>query len=84
MWSLTLPQVAATLSAALVAYDTTNQAGECLLDAKMLNVEIVVMLITAILGPVLTEWFASKMAPEATAPSPLTPRVTVSALSEPP
>ena len=26
MWSLTLPQVAATLAAALVAFDTTNQA----------------------------------------------------------
>ena len=84
MWSLTLPQVAATLAAALVAYDTTNQAGERLLDAKMLNVVIVVMLITAILGPVLTERFGSKMPPEATAPNPLTPRVTVSALSEPP
>jgi Kef-type K+ transport system membrane component KefB len=32
MWSLTLPQVAATLAAALVAYDTRNPAGQRLLD----------------------------------------------------
>ena len=37
MWSLTLPQVAATLAAALVAYDTFDPAGHRLLDEPMLN-----------------------------------------------
>ena len=34
MWSLTLPQVAATLAATLVAYRTFNAAGEPLLDKQ--------------------------------------------------
>ena len=36
MWALTLPQVAATLAATLVGYDTLNEAGVRLLDEKML------------------------------------------------
>ena len=58
MWALTLPQVAATLAAALVAYHTVNPAGQRLLDGNMLNAVLVLMLATSILGPVLTERFA--------------------------
>lgn len=65
MWSLTLPQVAATLAAALVAFSTFNSAGQRLLDDKMLNVVLVVVLMTSILGPVLTEHFAPGMLPSA-------------------
>ncbi|HEY1412575.1 MAG TPA: cation:proton antiporter, partial [Rhodopila sp.] len=61
VWALTLPQVAATLAATLVAYDTRNAAGQRLLDSTMLNVVLVLMLVTAILGPVLTERFTSRM-----------------------
>jgi Kef-type K+ transport system membrane component KefB len=61
VWALTLPQVAATLAATLVAYDTRNAAGQRLLDGTMLNVVLVLMLVTAILGPVLTERFTSRM-----------------------
>lgn len=64
VWSLTLPQVAATLAAALVAYDTLNSAGQRLVDGKLLNVVLVLMLTTAILGPVLTARFAPRMLPE--------------------
>jgi hypothetical protein len=60
MWALTLPQVAATLAATLVAYNAVNKRGERLLDVELLNVVIVLMLTTAILGPVLTERFAEK------------------------
>ena len=81
MWSLTLPQVAATLAAALVACDTKNGAGQRLLDTKMLNLVIVLMLMTAILGPVLTERFAGKMSSQATLST--TPQSPVSPLSEP-
>ena len=66
MWSLTLPQVAATLAAALVAYDTFNRAGQRLIDGRLLNVVLVLMLTTAILGPVLTQRFAPGMLPEKT------------------
>ena len=64
MWSLTLPQVAATLAAALVAYDTFDPAGHRLIDDKLLNVVLVLMLTTAILGPVLTERFLPRMIAE--------------------
>ena len=65
MWSLTLPQVAATLAATLVAYDTFDPAGQRLLDKEVLNAVLVLMLTTAILGPVLTERFAPRLRDEA-------------------
>ncbi len=61
IWSLTLPQVAATLAATLVAHDTLSAAGLRLLDDRMLNVVLVLVLVTAILGPVLTEHFATRL-----------------------
>jgi Kef-type K+ transport system membrane component KefB len=67
MWALTLPQVAATLAAAIVAYDTRNAAGERMLDGTMLNAVLVLMLATSILGPVLTERFAPRLRDRATA-----------------
>lgn len=64
VWSLTLPQVAATLAAALVSYNTFNPAGERLVDARLLNVVLVLVLTTSILGPVLTEHFARRLPAE--------------------
>ncbi|MCP6762290.1 MAG: cation:proton antiporter [Fischerella sp. CENA71] len=61
MWSLSLPQVAATLAAALVAYETVNPAGERLINEGVLNSVIVLMLVTAILGPVITARFATRL-----------------------
>jgi hypothetical protein len=61
MWALTLPQVAATLAATLVGYSTLNQAGVRLLDERMLNAVLVMLVTTSILGPVLTELFAPGM-----------------------
>src|SRR6476646_4500004 len=75
VWSLTLPQVAATLAATLVGYNTFNPAGQRLLDVDMLNVVFVLLLTTAILGPVLTERFAPGMLPEL-APSRRLPRAS--------
>jgi Kef-type K+ transport system membrane component KefB len=62
MWSLSLPQVAATLAAALVAYNTVDQQGQRLIDELILNTVIVLMVVTSILGPILTERFATQMA----------------------
>jgi hypothetical protein len=53
--------VAATLAAALVAYKTVDRAGNHLLDTRMLNVVLALMLTTSILGPVLTELFAPRL-----------------------
>jgi Kef-type K+ transport system membrane component KefB len=61
VWSLTLPQVAATLAAALVAHDTLDAGGQRLLGDHTLNAVLVLMLTTSILGPVLTERFARRL-----------------------
>ena len=66
MCSLTLPQVAATLAAALVAFNTRNPAGQQLVDSRLLNVVLLLMLTTSILGPVLTEQFAPRLLKDAT------------------
>jgi Kef-type K+ transport system membrane component KefB len=58
MWSLTLPQVAATLAATLVAYNTFDARHQRLIDTRMLNVVLALMLFTSIVGPILTEHFA--------------------------
>ncbi|WP_428670855.1 cation:proton antiporter [Reyranella sp.] len=62
MWSLTLPQVAATLAAALVALQTTNAAGKPLLDKPMFNAVLVMLVVSSTLGPLLTQRFARRMA----------------------
>jgi Kef-type K+ transport system membrane component KefB len=61
MWSLTLPQLAATLAATLVATKTVNAAGQPLIDGRILNSILVMVLVTAIVGPVLTQRFAPRM-----------------------
>jgi len=61
MWALTLPQVAATLAATLVGYNTLNPAGMRLLDEKMFNTVLVLLVVTSILGPALTQLFAPQM-----------------------
>ncbi len=61
MWSLSLPQVAATLAAALAGYQAVNAAGDRLLSDSVFNSVIVLMLITSLLGPVLTAHFARRL-----------------------
>jgi Kef-type K+ transport system membrane component KefB len=62
MWSLSLPQVAATLAAALVAYNALNSEGRRLIDEPVLNSVIVLMVVTSMLGPILTEVFGRRLA----------------------
>jgi len=62
MWSLSLPQVAATLAAAVVAYQAKNAAGVRLIDEPVINTVVVLMVATSILGPMLTERFGRKLA----------------------
>lgn len=61
MWSLTLPQVAATLAATLVGFDTFNAAGERLIDERIFDVVFVLILVTATIGPIMTEHYAPLM-----------------------
>ena len=57
IWSLSLPQVAATLAAAIVAFQTKNAAGVRLIDEPAINTVLVLVVVTSIHGPVLTEHF---------------------------
>jgi Kef-type K+ transport system membrane component KefB len=66
MGALSLPQVAATLAAALVAFQTTNSAGVRLIDEPVINTVIVLMVVTAVLGPILTEQFGERLVANAT------------------
>lgn len=61
MWGLTLPQVAATLAAATVAYRAAGPDGSTLIDEKMLNTVVVLVIATSILGPVLTRRFGIRV-----------------------
>lgn len=60
MATLTMPQVAATLAAALVGYHAVNGAGERLIDVSMLNTVLVLVVVTSVLGPILTERYARR------------------------
>ena len=66
IWSLTMPQVAATLATTLVAFKTFDSAGQRLIDGRILNTVFVLVLITSILGPVITQQFAPRMLEDAT------------------
>jgi Kef-type K+ transport system membrane component KefB len=57
IWSLSLPQVAATLATAIVAYETKNAEGVRLVDEPVINTVLVLVVVTSLLGPILTERF---------------------------
>ena len=59
MWSLTLPQVAATIAATVVAHRTINSAGEPLIDKTVVSGIFVLVMLTATLGPILTGRFSN-------------------------
>lgn len=63
IWSLTMPQVAATLATAFIGF----QAG--LLPAIVLNSVLVLMVVTAALGPVLTARSVSRLVEPKAKPS---------------
>lgn len=70
MFALTVPQVAATLAVALVAYATKNPSGQRLIDEPMLNATVVLVIVTSIVGLILAERAAKKVAsPIAVSPS---------------
>jgi Kef-type K+ transport system membrane component KefB len=61
MFALTLPQVAATLAATLVGYDTLNAAGERLLAGEIFNAVLILLVVTSLIGPILTELYTPAM-----------------------
>lgn len=69
MWSLSLPQVGATLAATLVGY----RAG--LLTEEVLNSVIVLMLVTSTLGPVIASRVAAELSVASTGLEAETPQL---------
>jgi Kef-type K+ transport system membrane component KefB len=61
MWSLSVPQVAATLAAAVVAFKTFDPAGQPLIDEPIINTILVLVVVTAIGGTVLTGRYAERL-----------------------
>lgn len=55
MWSLSLPQVAATLAAALIGFQAQ------IINEKVFNSVILLMLVTSILGPLITSRAAARL-----------------------
>jgi Kef-type K+ transport system membrane component KefB len=64
MCALTLPQVAATLAATLVGYNTLNAARERLLSGEIFNSVLVLLVVTSVLSTILTELFTPAMIKE--------------------
>ena len=71
MWSLSMPQVAATLAATLVGY----RAG--ILTEGVLNSVLVLMLVTATLGPLITSKVAPGLRLSETNVSPAEPKAEI-------
>lgn len=71
VWSLTLPQMAATLASAVVAYKTVNASGEHLLDQTYVNAVLVLVVATCVAGPILTQRFARRIRTESDDPPPV-------------
>jgi len=61
IWSLTLPQVASTIAATLVAYQSLSPQGERLIDEPILNSVFLLVLLTCTLAPIFTERFCKRM-----------------------
>lgn len=61
-WSLTTPHVVATLAMAVVAQETINAAGMPLLDQGFVDAVLFLLVVTATLGPIVTERYASRIA----------------------
>ena len=73
MWSLSMPQVAATIAAALVAYKAMDSTGHRLIGQEVLSSILVMVLATAITGPILTEVFSKKIKAADNAADPVLP-----------
>lgn len=58
MWSLSLPQVAATLAAALIGFQAQ------IINERVFNSVILLMLVTSIVGPLITSRFAANLSPK--------------------
>ena len=68
VFSITIPQMAATLASAVVGYQTQNSAGERLLDAQFVNAVLVLVVVTCVIGPILTEYWGKQLSADTPKP----------------
>jgi Kef-type K+ transport system membrane component KefB len=61
IFSVTLPQMAATLASAVVGYQTKDAAGNRMLSAEFVNSVLVLVVVTCIAGPILTEYWGNRI-----------------------
>ncbi len=64
LFSLSLPQMAATLASAVVGYQSLNSEGVRLLDAEFVNAVLTMVVATCVIGPILTERFGKTLVAE--------------------
>jgi hypothetical protein len=53
--------MAATLASAVVGYQVRNAAGERLLDERFINATLFMVVVTCVIGPVLTSRFIRRL-----------------------
>src|SRR5262245_18133591 len=68
VWNLSLPQMAATLASAVVAYQTINASGARLLNETFVNAVLVLVVVTCVVGPILSERSARRVKDESLTP----------------
>lgn len=72
MASLSFPQMAATLASAVVGYQAINSDGERLLDSGFVNAVVMLVIVSCVLGPILTERYAPRVTRQSDDP-PISP-----------
>lgn len=80
-FSVTIPQMAATLASAVVGFQTKNAEGKRLLDAEFVNATLLLVVVSCVVGPILTEFWGKKLvasipAPDAAPPPAESPALT--------
>ncbi|RYD17521.1 MAG: cation:proton antiporter [Verrucomicrobiaceae bacterium] len=73
MASLSFPQMAATLASAVVGYQALNPKGERLLDEGFVNAVVILVIVSCVVGPILTARSAPALAGEKQADLPAVP-----------
>lgn len=68
IFSITIPQMAATLASAVVGYQSLNDGKERLLDAQFVNATLVLVVATCVIGPILTERWGTALVEHQSSP----------------
>lgn len=78
VFSLTIPQMAATLASAVVGYETKNANGERMLQSDFVNAVLVLVVATCVAGPILSSRWGKQIAAQSDELTPDSDAVPVS------